>query len=192
MKSIISRYRSSGLVWQAVASVVSFIMYGISSSILEASYVSSKFPVPYYIGQTSFDATKVKSWYRVMLDAGTMDVYLKTQLIDFAFIASVIAGGFFIWSLVANLHTNSFFKQWGYRAAFLLPLAGLFDVFENIVSFFMIANPVDFPDRIVILYSAFAAIKFVFWFMALSWLMISIVTLIITKTMERLIVSRQP
>jgi len=188
MKTIITRYRKSSLLWQASASVVSFVLYGMSSAMLEASYAASKFPVPYYVGQTSFDAAKVKSWYQVMLNAGTMETYRNTQLIDFIFIASVIAGGFFIWTLLASLHTNAFFKSWGYRAAFLLPLAGLFDVFENIVSFFMIADPIHFPDGIVIVYSAFAVIKFVFWSLALSWLMISILALLITKALGRRLV----
>lgn len=191
MKTIVSRYRNSNLLWQAAASVISFMLYGMSSSMLEASYAASKFPVPYYVGQTSFDAVKVKSWYQAMLNAGTMDIYLRTQLIDFAFIASVIAGGFFIWTLIANLHFNSFFKSWGYRAAFLLPLAGLFDVFENIVSFFMIANPINFPNGVVILYSAFAVIKFSFWFLALTWLMISLFALVVTNAKKRLVVSRE-
>lgn len=190
MKTIVSRYRTSGLVWQALASAVSFMLYGMSSSILEASYAASKFPVPYYVGQTSFDAIKVKSWYKFLLDAGTMDVYFKTQLIDFAFIATVIVAGFVIWTLIANLHSNIFFKQWGYRAAFLLPLAGLFDVFENVVSFFMIANPVNFPDGIVFVYSSFAVVKFMFWFLALSWLSISMIALIVTKMASRILVIR--
>lgn len=183
MKTLISRYRKSGLLLQASVSIVSFLLYGMSSSLLEASYVASKFPVPYYIGQTSFDAGKLREWYQVMIDAGTFDVYFKTQLIDFAFVGSVIAGGFFIWTLVANLHHNSFFKYWGYRAAFLLPLAGVFDVLENIVSFFMIANPTNFSDGIVFVYSAFAAVKFMFWFIALSWLFVSITALVVTKLM---------
>ena len=54
---------------------------------LDPSYVASQYPVPFYVGQMTFDAVELKSYYQVMLDKGTMPVYWLTQCIDFVFIA---------------------------------------------------------------------------------------------------------
>lgn len=117
-----------------------------------------------------------------MINHGTFDVYFKTQLIDFLFIVGVVLGGFFIWTLLANFHnTNSFFRRVGYTCAFLLPMAGLFDVFENLVSFFMMAIPIHFSNGLALIYSSFAVIKFGFWVLALVWFILSIVALPLIK-----------
>lgn len=76
---------------------------------------------------------------------------------------------------MANFHKkDSVLRRWGYKFAYALPLAALFDAFENGVSFFMMADPVQFPDWMAIIYSSFAAIKFGFWMIALSWLLLSL------------------
>lgn len=87
--------------------------------------------------------------------------------------------GYTVWKFVSQLHKEgTFFNRYGKWFAFALPLAGLFDVLENLVSFFMIANPVNFPDWLVIPYSTLAVIKFGFWGIAILWLVISVITLV--------------
>jgi hypothetical protein len=182
MKKIIVNLRNLSIKIQLVISVLCFLCYGFSSSMLDTSYQASRFPVPYYIGQTSFDASKIKAWYQYMIDAGTFDIYFKTQFIDFVFILSVVLGGFFIWTFFASLHArDSFFRRTGYQFAFLLPLAGLFDIWENLVSFFMMANPIHFYNGIALIYSAFAVVKFVFWGLALTGLTLVIIAWVVIK-----------
>ena len=41
----------------------------------------------FYVGQTTFNATELKGYYRVMLDKGTPVTVLAPQCIDFVFIA---------------------------------------------------------------------------------------------------------
>jgi hypothetical protein len=60
-------------------------------------------------------------------------------------------------------------------------MAGLFDVLENLVSFFMINDPANFINAVVVLYSTFAWIKFLFWGAGLMWLLTSVVALVINK-----------
>lgn len=182
MIHLIKTFRNTTLIIQGLVSLVSLGIYFLTSHILEKSYVLSKFPVTYFEQQTSFDALKMKEWYAYMIEQGTFDIYLKTQFIDFAFIAAVILAGFVLWSFIANLHPNgSFFERWGHKMAFALPFAGAFDIFENLVSFFMIANPDNFAAFIVIPYSAFAVLKFACWTVGLIWLVIALLSLPITR-----------
>lgn len=45
-------------------------------------------------------------------------------------------------------------------AALLSTMAPLADTLENLVSYFMLSEPVDFPDHLAWVYSGFAALKF--------------------------------
>lgn len=182
MVHLIRKFRNANLKSQGTIAFISLIAYLISNYFLEKSYALSKFPVPYFEQQTAFNAIKMKEWYAFMIEQKTFSIYLNTQFIDFLFIATVIVAGFTIWTFVANLHSKgSFFRKWGYKLAMALPLAGVFDFLENLVSFFMIANPFDFMDVLIIPYSTFSVLKFGFWTVGLVGLIISITTLIINR-----------
>jgi hypothetical protein len=182
MIRLIKKFNQGSLAIQGFISFISMGLYVLSSGLLEKYYALSKFPVPYFVQQTSFNATKLKEWYAFMLNQNTFTIYIKTQFIDFLFIATVILAGFTIWSFVANFHSKqSFFYKWGHKLAFALPLAGLFDILENLVSFFMIAKPNDFSNFLVLPYSTFASIKFGFWTIALLWILISLIALPVSK-----------
>lgn len=182
MMQLIKKFRDSSLKTQGIIALASLAAYFVSSYILEKSYVLSKFPVPYFDQQTSFDAVKMKEWYAFMIQEGTFDIYLRTQFIDFVFIAAVIVAGFTLSSFISNLNQEgTHIHRWGQRLAFALPLAGAFDILENIVSFFMIANPASFADALVLPYSAFAVIKFGCWTIALLWMMISLMAIPFTR-----------
>lgn len=163
-----------------IGSIVSTCCYFISSYFLESFYAKSKFPVPYFEAQTSYDATKLKYWYQELLNFGTIDIYYQTQYFDFVFIASVIAMGFFVWNFIGSiLNKNSWLYRNRYFLSIFLPLAGLFDILENIVSFFMLSEPTTFNDNFVYFYSGFASIKFLCWSIALLILVILIIAFII-------------
>lgn len=182
MKFITGKFRNSSIAAQIIVSALSLLAYFVSSAWLESSYARSLFPVPYFEGQTSFSREKISAWYAFMIDKGSFHIYLKTQLIDFVFIAAVIVMGFSIWTLVANLHPpHSFFRRVGYSLAYALPLAGLFDILENLVSFIMIADPSGISDPVVMLYSSLAVIKFGWWGIALAALLISLTALLISQ-----------
>ena len=182
MVQLIKNYRNSKTTTQGFIALFSLGLYFLSSFFLEKSYALSNFPVPYFEQQTSFDAVKMKEWYAFMMQEDTLGVYIYTQFIDFAFIAAVILAGFTVWTFISNLHPqSSFFNKWGQKFAFALPLAGLFDILENIVSFFMLAQPVDFSNFLVFPYSLFAVIKFGFWSIALLWIIVSLIALPFAK-----------
>jgi hypothetical protein len=178
MVQIIKSFQNSSVKVQIALSVAGLCFYMFISSVLDASYKQSMFPVPYFIQQTCFDAAKIKEWYAYMTQQNTFNIYLRTQFIDFAFIASVIFAGFTVWTLAANFFSrDSFFNIYGYKMAFMLPIAAAFDVLENVISFFMIADPVHFANAWVIPYSTFAVLKFVFWSIALLWMVVLIICL---------------
>ena len=88
---------------------------------------------------------------------------LNTHLFDCVYILKVIFMGYTVWTFVSNLHKEgSCFNRYGKWFAFALPLGGLFDVLENIVSFFLTANPGFFSYWLVFTDSTLAVIKFVF------------------------------
>ncbi len=179
---LIQQFRNAKLSLQGGIAFIALGLYFISSYFLEKSYMQSQFPVSYFEQQTSFNAPKMKEWYAYMIDQGTFELYIQTQLIDFLFIATVIFAGFTLWSFTANLHPKTHvFNTWGQQLAFALPIAGIFDVLENLVSLIMIENPVDFAASIVIPYSTFAVLKFTCWAVGLVWLLLSIVALPIIR-----------
>lgn len=77
-----------GALWGLA--IVSFVISKwIQIGWLDKSYVASKFPVPFYQGQTTFDAAVTKAHYQVLMDEGTLGVFWQTQFIDFAYIGDV-------------------------------------------------------------------------------------------------------
>ena len=133
----------------------------LALSWVNGSYERSRHPVDFMTGQTAFDAAAVKGWYAAMIEAGTFDIYFRTQLIDFVFIASMLVFGYVAGTFVARLALpGGWAAKIGMAAAFLIPLGAGFDAIENLISFVMIADPVEFAAWIALPYSGFAVAKF--------------------------------
>jgi hypothetical protein len=141
--------------------VAAFAFNVYASRILNESYAQSLFPVPYYEAQLSFSAEKLKGWYGFLIENGTLDVYVRTQHIDFLFILSVL-----LLHVSALLLISRLFKKGGrwrramIYCALLAALAPAADAAENAVSYIMLANPLGFPGWLALIYSSFAALKF--------------------------------
>ena len=150
------------IAWHAALTVGSFLVFGFCNAQLTQSYVASQFPVHYAVGQTAFDGDLIKGYYAHMQDLGTLGVYVRTQFIDFAFIASMVTFGVLLSTLVARIGVS---KGWGQKIAYIAGMSiiagGALDVAENLMSFVMLSNPTGFPNWIAIIYSSFAAMKFV-------------------------------
>lgn len=148
----------------AVHGALAFVAFGLmrfANIILDASYAESLFPVPYYVGQTAFSGEQIKEYYAFMIDAGTLNVYWQTQFIDYAFIGMVIITGLLLPSFVARLHAKgSWLAAITFGFALLMPLGGLFDAIENLISFVMLSQPETFANWLAIPYSTFAVLKF--------------------------------
>ena len=142
---------------------------------LDAAYAASRHPVDFATGQTTFDGQRIKGFYAVMQEAGTLDIYVKTQIIDFAFITAVALLGLTLGTLVARLGPNG---GWGRRLglwAAITAIAGAaMDACENLVSFVMLADPQGFPDWLALPYSGFASAKFALLTLAMALLLASL------------------
>lgn len=138
-----------------------------ASSTLTASYIASKFPVPYYVAQLSFNPSQLKTWYATLQDLGTFDVYLQTQHIDSLFILSVLILHSLVLVLISRLFVeNSKGRKIMVVCALLSAIAPISDQLENLVSYIMLANPNNFADSLAYIYSSFAATKFAFFVFA--------------------------
>ncbi|MBL0729634.1 hypothetical protein [Piscinibacter sp. HJYY11] len=168
MKDFISHWTKwpstrSFLVWVPLA----FALNLWATQWLNESYASSQFPVPYYVAQLSFDAAKLKAWYGQLLALGSLDLYVRTQHIDFAFIASTLVLHFLVFAWIGrSFGAHSRIRRGWVVFALVSAIAPIADACENLVSYFMLADPTGFPDHLALAYSTFASIKFFFFFVA--------------------------
>lgn len=164
----------------------SFIWFQWAKGKLDASYAASLHPVDYMTGQTSFSGEKIKGFYAVMAQAGTLDVYVTTQLIDFGFILGFVGIGLFACTLIARLSRGSSIGQkLGLFAAGAFLLGALCDAIENLWSFVMLANPATFADWLALPYSAFAVLKFGFITLGMALVIASIVCALLGRVLKR-------
>lgn len=149
-------------IWfHGLVAMLAFMLLGASNTILDASYAASKYPVPYAVGQTAFSGEKLKGYYGFMLEQGTLAIYWRTQFIDFAFIASMFIAGLVISLFMARLFKRgSFLHRIALLVAFIVPFGAFCDVLENLVSFIMLSQPLEFANWIAMVYSSFAVVKF--------------------------------
>lgn len=160
------------LAWWTLA-IATYVVARLLQSWLDASYANSQFPVPFYIGQTTFDANELKAYYQVLLDKGTLDIYLKTQLIDYVFMAGTFVSFFCLASAVMQslklARMPTLFIRIAIFFVWFAPLAAAFDALENLVSFIMLADPQGFANWLVMPYSSFAVTKFAIFITSYLW-----------------------
>jgi hypothetical protein len=147
--------------WIAACFIIALPLHLWAGAALDASYAASRFPVPYYVAQLSFDAAQLKDWYATLAELGTMEQYLRTQRLDFLFIATVLALHFSGLLLVSRLFpADSGWRPALVRCAVLSMLAPLADAAENGLSYVMLADPNGFAEAWAYAYSSCAALKF--------------------------------
>ncbi len=160
----------------AGAVLVSFSGFQWVKGKLDASYAASNHPVDYATGQMAFSADVTKGYYAHMEALGTLDVYRTTQLIDFGFIAGMMALAFFLSTFVGRFAADG---SWARKAAIFAGCAviagAVCDVAENLISFVMLADPLEFTNWIALPYSAFASVKFVLIALGMLGLLIAFI-----------------
>ena len=143
---------------------------------LDASYAASNHPVDYATGQTAFSVDVTKSYYAHMEALGTLDIYRTTQLIDFGFIAGMIAFAFFLSTFVGRFADQG---SWARKAAVFAGCAAItgamFDVVENLISFVMLADAEGFSQGVALAYSGAASLKFALITLGMLGLLVAIV-----------------
>ena len=169
--------------WWCIA-IVLVVIRQLTQVWLDGLYVDSQFPVAFYIGQTTFNAEELKSYYAVLISKGTLDKYFWVQMADYLFMVIVFVSFFALMTAVyRSLPKVKWLKDLAWVMVLIAPTAALFDAVENLVSFFFIADPQGFADWLVYPYSSFAVIKFSIFILAYLWaiagLLISVIGVLI-------------
>ncbi len=151
---------------------------------LDGLYADSQFPVPFYIGQTTFNAEDLKGYFAVLVSKGTLTNFFWVQMADYLFMVTVFISFFALMTAVyRSLPDGNWLKDLAWVMVIIAPTAALFDAAENLVSFFFIADPQEFADWLVYPYSSFAVIKFAIFILAYFWaiagLLISVTSFLI-------------
>lgn len=143
------------------AAVVAIIAFRFAKGWLDASYAAARHPVDFFTGQTGFDAAQLKAWYATMQAQGTLDIYIRTQIIDFAFIAAFAFAGWMLGTLIARAgQPGGWGRTLGLAAGLALIAGPGMDAAENMISFLMMADPQGFAAPLALIYSGFAVAKF--------------------------------
>lgn len=166
-----------------------WILRVVVNNYLDELYAKSLFPVPFFEGQTTFNAGELTGYYLYMIKQGTLDIYLQTQLFDFVFIVATLVfhgvAGLVVWKLHLNHHVNRNIAIWVWIVGIAAPLM---DALENLVSFSFIADTANITSFLTILYSAFAVTKFVLFgitYLGIMFLIISRLVISSIKKMKR-------
>jgi hypothetical protein len=176
LPGILKRPINLPLAVHATLALASILWFQWAKGKLDASYAASRHPVDYMTGQTNFSGETIKGYYATMVEAGTLDIYVTTQLIDFGFIFGIIAIGFFVCTLIARLgRSGSLGRKTGVFAGVSLVSGGVCDMIENGWSFVMLANPDDFANWLAIPYSLFATVKFGLITLGMALILVSLV-----------------
>jgi hypothetical protein len=173
------------LQWWCIA-IVLVVIRQFTQVWLDGLYVDSQFPVPFYIGQTTFNAEELKGYYAVLISKGTLDKYFWVQMADYLFMVTVFVSFFALMTAVyRSLPNVKWLKDLAWVMVLIAPTAALFDAVENLVSFFFIANPQGFSDWLVYPYSSFAVIKFAIFILAYLWAIVGLLISVIGFLVRR-------
>lgn len=168
----------------AAVAAVGYIQW--IKGVLDRSYAASSHPVDYATGQTAFDGGVIKGYYAKMEAAGTLDIYVTTQLIDFGFILGMVCIALFVCTLVARLgRAGSFARKMGLIAGVSILAGALCDAIENAISFKMLANPSGFPDWLALPYSTSASVKFALIALGMLLLLVSLASGVLGRALNR-------
>jgi hypothetical protein len=162
MKNLFQQWQSKFTAPQLIVMSLLALVFNLwATELLNASYATSGFPVPYWQAQLSFDANKLKGWYQVLIERGTLDRYIQTQHVDFVFIVSVLILHVVVLLAISRaLPSNSWMRRAMIGAAMLSTIAPMADALENGISYIMLANPANFAEGLAWAYSSVAAVKF--------------------------------
>ncbi|MDR7088919.1 hypothetical protein [Cellvibrio fibrivorans] len=173
------------LQWWCIA-IVLVVIRQLTQVWLDGLYVDSQFPVPFYIGQTTFNAEELKGYYAVLISKGTLEDYFWVQMADYLFMVTVFVSFFALMTAVyRSLPNVKWLKDLACVMVFIAPTAALFDAVENLVSFFFIADAQGFADWLVYPYSSFAVIKFAIFILAYLWAIVGLLISVIGFLVRR-------
>jgi len=162
MTSLISYFQKRPSGWTLFFITLAALPLHLSiTAVLNASYAASKFPVPYFVQQTSFDPEKMRGWYAFMAQEGTLGRYITTQHIDFLFMLSVLVLHVSVLLWISRwFAVNTKARTVMIVCALLSVLAPVADALENGVTYVMLADISNFHDYLAYLSNSLSVLKF--------------------------------
>lgn len=125
--------------------------------------------------QLAFDADTIRDQYARLIDQGTLDTYIVTQVLDYLFITGLAAFGWLLHRLIARAHSpGSHWHRLARLGGLLVVTSAGFDAVENLVAFAMLADPSGFPSLLAPIYSSLAAAKWAIAFIGVPLLAVEL------------------
>ena len=151
-------------LWTALAASVALLAGGITwATVL---YAASGFPPRLIEGQLAFNAELTRGWYQTLIELGSLEVYVRTQWVDFIFIFGLLLTLFIVHLMIAKARRGE--PGWQRLALWLAvlgPAIATADIWENLVTLTMLNAPLSFTPALAMVASTLSAVK---W----SWAMI--------------------
>lgn len=161
--AIITRLENITRRWSwanlSLALAASFLLGAVGLTWATALYVRSGFPPALIEGQLAFDPDAYRAWYAVLIEKGTLPIYIHTQFVDYLFIAGLLATLFFVHLMIAKAQPNPRWRALALTLAVLGPTIAASDAIENTVTLTMLANPTDFAPGLAYLACSLSALK---------------------------------
>jgi len=139
--------------------LASFLLGAIGLTWATVLYVRSGFPPALIEGQLAFSPDAYRAWYAVLIEKGTLPIYVRTQFVDYLFIAGLLAALFFVHLMIAKAQPNRRWRKLALTLAVLGPVIAASDAIENIVTLTMLSNPTGFAPWLGNLVSTISAVK---------------------------------
>ncbi|MFT7560107.1 MAG: hypothetical protein ACI93R_002022 [Flavobacteriales bacterium] len=156
-----------------ILGLASFFIFQNIMAWMGGLYEATLHPASIIAGQTTFNGDAIKGFYASMIEQGTLTKYVQVQIYDYILMTSMFAwlAGLCV-AVYRSLPNVKTLKNIAWTLAILCPLAPMFDALENIVSFFMLAEPESFANWLALPYSSFAVIKFLLSSLGFAWIVI--------------------
>jgi hypothetical protein len=142
-----------------LALTASFLLGAIGLTWATVLYVRSGFSPALIEGQLAFDPDVYRAWYAVLIEKRTLPIYVRTQLVDYLYIAALLSALFFGHLLVAKAQPDERWRKLALALAVLGPAIAASDAIENIVTLTMLSDPASFAPWLAYLVSTLSAVK---------------------------------
>lgn len=167
----------------------SIVLAAVGYTAVTLAFIRAEFPGTLFQAQLAFGGETIKAQYATLIQQGTFGAYVTAQIIDYAWIFGLMLTLFFAHVAIARAQTNPGWRNLALSLAIIAPAIASADAFENLVSFFMLASPQDFPNWLAPVYLSLAAIKWGWSVIGVSILIVEVITLVVTKLWRRKIPS---
>ncbi len=139
--------------------------------------MQSGFPPALIAGQLAFSPDAYRTWYAVLIEKGTLPIYVRTQFVDYLFIVGLLVSLFFVHLMIAKAQPSLRWHNFALVMAVLGPVIAASDAIENLVTLTMLSNPTGFAPWLGYLVSTISAVKWSWSVIGCALLVVQLVAL---------------